>query len=111
MRQNIMLSFVHLRIVLPRLIEREGLLFLDFFHVLRNPTVFEEFLNSLESLNVEHDPDLSAIVGYDVLPFDTSRRELPHPAHSTSRIIVLTVSSRGPSPVWMISQRIIGFTE
>ena len=110
-RQSIMLFFVHLRIVLPRLIEREGLLYLDFFHVLRKSAVFEEYLNSLESLYVKHDPNLSAAAGYDILSFDIDRRELPQPAHSTSRIIVLTVSSRGPSPVWMISQRIVGFTE
>ena len=74
-----MLFFVHLRTVLPRLIEREGLLFLDFFHVLRKSAVFEEFLNLLEGLYVEHDPDLSAIVGYDVLPFDIDRHRSPQP--------------------------------
>ncbi|WP_422655806.1 MULTISPECIES: hypothetical protein [unclassified Methanoculleus] len=74
-----MLSLLHTRIALLSLVEREGLFFLDLFHRERKPVVLEEFLDLLEGLDVENDPDLSVVVGYDVLPFDIDYRPSPLP--------------------------------
>ena len=87
-----MLSLLHLRIALLRLIEREGFFLLDLFHRERKPAVFEEFLNLLERLDVENDPDLSVVVGYDVLPLDIDHRLSPP---SRSRILSRVSWKRG----------------
>lgn len=75
-----MSSFAHLRMMPPCLIEREGLFLLDFFHIPSKSAVFDEFLNPLEGLDVEQNPDPSAIVSYDIPPFDIDRHMSVTPA-------------------------------